>query len=146
MAGLMNGRYDLRINSKVVGTWDDRAFAVHAEIEEDPDSPTHQQAMQVIELNRKRNKEGVSPLRGLWARQKGMFNKRETDKAAYDAWQAEFKTKRTELEALAAKYEDEIYQINKPQPLKIEVVPSSQPPPAKPQPNPAAKAPEKKAA
>jgi lysophospholipase L1-like esterase len=144
VAGLVNGRYDLRINGKVVGTWTDRTFAVHAEIEEDPDSPTHQQAMQVIELNRKRNKEGVSPLRGLWARQKGMFNKRETDKAAYDAWQAEFKTKRTELEALAAKYEDEIYQINKPQPLKIEVVPSTQ---ATPQPKAApAKAQEKKAA
>lgn len=144
VAGLVNGRYDLRINGKVVGTWNDRTLAVHAEIEEDPDSPTHQQAMQVIELNRKRNKEGVSALRGLWARQKGMFNKRETDKAAYDAWQAEFKTKRAELEALAAKYEDEIYQINKPQPLKIEIVPST---PATPQPKATpAKAPEKKAA
>lgn len=146
VAGLATGRYDLRINGQFVGTWDDRAFAVHAEIEDDPDSPTYQQAMQVIELNRKRNKEAVGPLRGLWARQKGMFNKRETDKAAYEAWQAEFKTKRAGLEALAAKYEDEIYQINKPQPLKIEVVPSTQPLPAKLKPNPAVKAPEKKAA
>ncbi|MFZ4766170.1 MAG: SGNH/GDSL hydrolase family protein, partial [Roseimicrobium sp.] len=138
VAGLVNGRYDLRINGQYVGTWDERALSVHAELEEDTDSPTYQQAMKVIELNRQRNKEAVNPLRGLWGKQKGMLNKRETDKAAYDAWQVEFKAKRAELDALAEKLEGQIYQINQPQPLKVEVVPSSPAPAAKPQPQPAA--------
>ena len=70
-------------------------------------------------------------MRGLWGKQKGMFSKRETDKAAYDSWQTEFKTKRGELDALAAKYEDEIYRMNKLQPIKVEIVPSPRPVPVK---------------
>ena len=131
VSGLTDGRYDLRINGQFVGTWDERALAVHAEIEEDPDSPTFQQAMKVVALNKKRNDEAVRPMRGLWGKQKGMFSKRETDKAAYDSWQTEFKTKRGELDALAAKYEDEIYRMNKLQPIKVEIVPSPRPVPVK---------------
>jgi len=126
VSGLKSGLYDLRINGQYVGTWNERALAVHAEIEEDPDSPTYQQALRVVALNKKRNEEAIRPLRGLWSKQKGMFNKREADMAAYDAWQVEFKAKRAELDALADRYEEDIYQINKVQPLKVEVVPSVQ--------------------
>lgn len=160
VSGLINGRYDLLINGKLVGTFDERMLGVHAELQADPDSPTYQQAMKVIELNRERNAKAVNPLRGLWGKQKGMFNKRETDQAAYDAWQVEFKAKRAELDALAEKYEAQIYQINQPPVLKVEVVPSTQTVPvpvkpavpakpvAPPQPpaQPAAKAPEVKKA
>ena len=142
VSGLINGRYDLLINGKLVGTFDERMLGVHAEVQADSDSPTYQQAMKVIELNRERNAKAVNPLRGLWGKQKGMFNKKDTDKAAYDAWQTEFKAKRAELDALADKYEEQIYQINKPTALKVEVVPSTQPvtaPAAKPQPKPADK-------
>ncbi len=125
--GLINGRYDFRMNGQLVGTWDERALSVHAEIEEDPDSPTYQQAMKVVALNKKRNDEAIRPLRNLWGRQKGMLSKKDADKAAYDAWQAEFKTKREELEKTAAKYEEEIYKANKPQTLKIEIMPSPRP-------------------
>jgi lysophospholipase L1-like esterase len=145
VVGLQPGRYDLKINGQKVGTFDEKMLGVHAEIEEFKDSPTYQQAMKVIALNKKRNAEAVNPLRGLWGKQKGMFNKKDSDPAAYQAWQAEFKAKRAELDALAAKYEDEIYQINKVQPLKVEIVPNTEPV-AKPQPKPAAKAPVKKAA
>ncbi len=132
VTGLVNGRYDLRVNGQVVGTWDERTLSVHAEIEEDPDSPTFQQAMKVIALNKKRNDEAIRPLRNLWGKQKGMFNKRETDKAAYDAWQAEFKTQREALEKKASQYEEEIYKINKPPTLKVEIMPTPRPaqPPA----------------
>lgn len=149
VSGLINGRYDMLINGKLVGTYDERTLAVHAELQADPDSPTYQQAIKVIALNRERNAKAVNPLRGLWGKQKGMFNKRETDPAAYEAWQVEFKAKRAELDTLAEKYEAEIYQINQPTTLKVEVVPSTQPvsAPAKPMaPKPAAKAPEQKKA
>ncbi|MEZ0385710.1 MAG: SGNH/GDSL hydrolase family protein [Verrucomicrobium sp.] len=124
VSGLLNGRYDLHVNGKTVGTWDERQLAVHAELQEDPDSPTYQQAMQVAALNKKRNDEAVRPLRNLWGKQKGMFNKREADAAAYTTWQTEFQAKRAELDALAAKYEEEIYQINKPPVMKVDVSPT----------------------
>lgn len=127
VSGLINGRYDLQINGRPVGTWDERQFAVHAEIQEDPDSPTYQQSMQVAALNRKRNDEAVRPLRNLWGRQKGMLKNREANPAAYDAWLVEFKAKRAELDALAAKYEEEIYKINKPPVLKVDVHPATAP-------------------
>ena len=137
-SGLQNGRYDLMINGKVVGTFDERMLGVHAEIQADTDSPTYQQAMKVIALNKERNAKAVNPLRGLWGRQKGMFNKRETDQAAYEAWQTEFKAKRGEMDALAEKMENEIYQVNQLTPLKVDIVPSTQPvTPAKPAAKPA---------
>jgi lysophospholipase L1-like esterase len=146
VVGLQAGRYDLKLNDQVVGTFDEKMLGVHAEIESMATSPTYQQAMKVIALNKKRNDEAVRPLRNLWGHQKGMFNKKDTDKDAYEKWQIEFKAKRAELDALADKYEDEIYQINKPGNVKVEVVPSTSPEPAKPGAKPAAKAPQKKAA
>lgn len=139
--GLQPGRYDLKIDGRKVGTFDEKMLGVHAEIENMPESPTYQQAMKVIALNKKRNAEAVNPMRGLWARQKGMLAKKASDPAAYEKWQSEFKAKRAELDALAEKYEDEIYQINKVKPLRVEIVPSTEPA-AKP----AAKPPVKKAA
>jgi hypothetical protein len=132
VSGLINGRYDLQINGQLVGTYDERTFGVHAEIEADPESPTYQQALKVAALNKERNEKAVHPLRDLWGKQKGMLRKKAEDPAGYDAWQVEFKAKRAELDALAAKYEDEIYQINQPTALKVEVVPNRQPAPAKP--------------
>ncbi|HSI63460.1 MAG TPA: SGNH/GDSL hydrolase family protein [Candidatus Saccharimonadia bacterium] len=126
-SGLISGRYDLHINGKFVGTWDEHALSVHAEIEEDPDSPTYQQALKIVALNKKRNDEAVRPLRGLWGKQKGMFAKREAEKAAYDTWQVEFVAKRKELDDLAAKYEADIYQANQVQPLKVQIAPTPRP-------------------
>jgi lysophospholipase L1-like esterase len=145
VVGLQAGRYDLKINGQKVGTFDEKMLGVHAEIEEFKDSPTYQQAMKIIALNKKRNDEAVHPLRNLWGHQKGMVNKRETETEAYEKWQVEFKARRAELDALAEKYEDEIYQINKVQPLKVEIVPNIEPI-AKPVPKPAVKPPVKKAA
>lgn len=144
--GLQPGRYDLKINGQTAGIFDEKAFGVHAEIEAHPESPTYQQAMKVTALNKKRNDEAVHPMRNLWSRQKSMLAKKDADPAAYDAWQTEFKAKRAELDALAEKYEEEIYQANKLQPLRVEIVPNTDPvakPPAKPAPK---KPAEKKAA
>jgi hypothetical protein len=140
VTGLISGRYDLMINGALVGTFDERTLGLQADVEADPDSPTYQQALKVNALNKERNDKAVHPLRDLWGRQKGMLRKKAEDPAAYDAWQVEFKAKRAELDALAAKYEEEIYTINKPSELKVEVIPNRNPAPAKP----AAKAPEPK--
>jgi hypothetical protein len=150
VSGLINGRYDLNINGQYVGTFDERQLSVHAEIEADPDSPTYQQAAKISALNKERNDKAVRPLRDLWGREKGMLRKKAEDPGAYEAWQVEFKAKRAELDALAAKYEDEIYKINQPTPLKVEIVPSThpvvKPQPPKPQAKPAVQPPAKKAA
>jgi lysophospholipase L1-like esterase len=148
VVGLQAGRYDLKINDQVVGTFDEKMLGVHAEIEQMATSPTYQQAMKVIALNKERNDKAVHPLRDLWGKQKGMFNKKDADKDAYEKWQVEFKAKRAELDALADQYEAQIYQINKPGDLKVDVVPSTTPEPAKPATTKpvASKAPEKKAA
>jgi len=144
VVGLQPGRYDLKINDQVVGIFDEKALGVHAEIEAMKTSPTYQQAMKVVALNKERNDKAVRPLRNLWGRQKGWFNKKDSDKDGYEKWQTEFKAERAKLDALADKYEDDIYQINKPGDLKVEIVPTTTPEPAKPKL--AAKPPVKKAA
>ncbi len=124
VSGLNSGRYDMRIDGRLVGTFDERALSVNAEIEEDPDSPTYQQAMKIAALNKKRNDEAVRPLRNLWGQQKGRLGKKDADPAAYATWRQEFEAKRAQLDALAAKYEQEIYQINQLKPLKVEIFPA----------------------
>ncbi len=133
IGGLGNGRYDLIINGNPVGTWDNMAFGRHVEIEEDPDSPTWQAGNRIAELNAKRNAEAVHPLRDLYSKRKGKLREARTknDMKLFEAWLPEFKTKATELEALADQYETEIYASNKPLPLKIEIKPAA-PLPAKP--------------
>lgn len=130
VVGLDAGKYDLVINGQTVGTYDERQLGVHAEIEEDPDSPTYQQAMRVVELNRQRNDEAVHPLRDLYGQRKGRLRaargKGDAGMAEFEAWEkGEFATKAAELEKKAAELEAEIYKINQPKPLKVEIRPAS---------------------
>lgn len=131
VVGLQAGRYDLCINGQVVGTFDERALGVHAEIEDDPDSPTHQQAMRVVALNKRRNDEAIHPLRDLYGQRKGKLRAAKTkgDLAEFDAWLPEFRAKQAELEKRAAAIEDEIYQANQVKPLQVEIRPSAAPAP-----------------
>ena len=141
VVGLEAGRYDLKINGQTVGTFDEKMLGVHAEIEEMATSPTAQQAFKVIALNKERNDKAIHPLRDLWGKQKGWFNKKNdpANKEGYEKWQTEFKAKREELEKIAKDYEDQIYAANKIQPLKVEVVPAAIQEPAKPAAKPAVK-------
>lgn len=124
VSGLPAGQYDLWVNGKKVHTYGAKALSDRVNIAADPDSPTYQQALKVVELNKKRNEEAVRPLRNLWAKQKGMLRKKESDPTAYEAWQKQFKEERAKLDALADKYENQIYEINKVKPLKIEIKPA----------------------
>ena len=128
--GLDAGKYDLVINGETVGTYDEKQLGVHAEIEADKDSPTYQQAMQVIALNKQRNDEAVRPLRDLYGKRKGQLRatrgKDEAALAAFKTWEkTEFTPKAAELEKKAATLEAQIYQINQVQPLKVEIKPAS---------------------
>lgn len=135
VVGLQSGRYDLIINGQNVGVFDEKMLGVHAEIEENKLSPTYQQAQKVIALNKERNDKAIHPLRDLWSKQKGALRKKGEagSQEAYDKWQVEFKAKRAELEKLADEYETRIYQANQVPVIHVEVKPTTQPEPAKPQ-------------
>ena len=151
VVGLKSGRYDLVINGQKVGVFDERMFAVHAEIEDDPDSPTYQQAQRVFALNKKRNDEAIHPLRDLYGQRKGRLRAARTknDMKEFEAWLPEFHAKEAELVKKAEEIENQIYKANQPPVLKVEVKPAPPPPapvrkPAPPKPagaKPAAKAP-----
>ncbi|MCB1227499.1 MAG: SGNH/GDSL hydrolase family protein [Verrucomicrobiales bacterium] len=128
--GLNPGKYELLINGQAVHTFTDRQLAVHGEIEADPDSPTYQQAMRVIELNRKRNDEAVRPLRDLYGQRKGRLRtareKGDEGMAAFAEWEkTEFTPKAAQLTQRAAELETEIYQINQPSPLEVTIRPAA---------------------
>ena len=139
VVGLKSGRYDLVINGQNVGVFDERMLAVHAEIEDDPDSPTHQQAKKVFELNKKRNDEAIHPLRDLYSQRKGRLRaaKAKGDMKEFDAWLPEFHAKEAELMKKAEEIENEIYKANQPPVLKVEVKPAPPPPPPVRKPAPA---------
>jgi lysophospholipase L1-like esterase len=136
LSGLQPGRYDLVIGGQTVGTWDSHALARRVEIQEDPDSPTHQQAARVAALNKQRNDEAIRPLRNLYGQRKGKLRAAGTPegKAAFAAWLPEFQKQRDELEAKAKAFEDQIYQANQPQKILVETKPAAKPAAGKPAP------------
>ncbi|MDZ4288920.1 MAG: SGNH/GDSL hydrolase family protein [Prosthecobacter sp.] len=125
--GLAAGRYDLIINGQNVGVFDERMLGVHAEIEEDPDSPTHQQALKIALLNQQRNNDAIHPLRDLYGQRKGKLRaaKQTGDMKAFETWWAESRTKETELMKKAGAIEAEIYKANQVAPLKVEIKPAA---------------------
>lgn len=136
VVGLKSGRYDLVINGQNVGVFDERMFAVHAEIEDDPDSPTYQQAQRVFALNKKRNDEAIHPLRDLYGQRKGRLRNARTknDMKEFEAWLPEFRAKEAALVKKAEEIENEIYQANQPPVLKVEVKPAPPLPAKRPAP------------
>jgi len=130
VVGLDAGRYDLILNGQTVGTFDEKMLGIHAEIEEDPDSPTHQQALKIAELNKQRNAEAINPLRGLYGQRKGKLRaaRQANDMKPFDAWVAtELKPKEAELLKKAEAFEAQIHELNDVSPLKVEVKPSATP-------------------
>ena len=130
--GLLPGRYDVLEDSQIVGTWDHITLGKKIELQADPESVTLHQAQQVIALNKKRNDEAVHPMRDLYGKRKGMLR---GDKAAFETWwNGEGKAKEAELIKKAEAIEDEIYKINQPAEVKLEVRPSTAPAPVKAKP------------
>jgi lysophospholipase L1-like esterase len=126
VVGLQPGRYDLLINGQLVHNYDERQLGVHAELQQDPDSPTAKQAFEVIAMNKKRTEELVKPMRGIYAQRKGQLRKsRESkDTAAFDAWWKENKARADELSAKADAAAAAIHQAAQPKELKVEIRPA----------------------
>jgi len=135
---LKAGRYDLKIDGQVVGTYGSEQLSRGIELEMNPKTPQYQQALQVALLNKKRNDEAYRPLRDQYGQLKNQRRavdqaaarkdpNLETVKASYETWYTGQKAKVAELRAKAKAIEDEIYQSNQPKPHKYELVPSTTP-------------------
>lgn len=123
--GLAPGKYRLTIDDAVVGDFTHEQLETALELQENPKTPQHQQALSVAELNRKRNDEAIHPLRDLWREQKLLRLSRtrlgeNPDSETYRKRVAELETKLADmddriakLEAAAKKIEDEIYATNR---------------------------------
>jgi hypothetical protein len=132
VVGLEAGRYDVLENGQLVGTWDHIQLGKKVELQSDPESLTLQQAQRVIELNKKRNDEAIRPLRNLYVQRKRTL--RKGDKAAFEAWWNGLgKAEEAALLKKAAEIEDEIYQVNQPVEINIDVRPAAKRTPAKAQ-------------
>ncbi len=123
VSGLRRGTYELRIDGNTLGTFTYLELAAGIELQENEKTPQHQQALHVAMLNKERNDKAVRPLRDLWLQMK--VKRREIAESKPDefrAWRAEFEDKAATLRALTKDYEDKIYQANKPQPRKYEIL------------------------
>lgn len=130
VVGLKPGRYELLINGESVGRFQHTALARHIELQ-GRDTPQRRQALQVVELNGKRNSGPVRKLRGEWS----IFQRYARTKRDLEARpdNADIKARFAELEmqmegreeriakheADAKSLEDDIYAHNQPQNLKF---------------------------
>lgn len=123
--GLVPGKYRLTIDDAVVGDFTHEQLETAVELQENPQTPQHKQALAVAELNRRRNDEAIHPLRDLWRSQKLLRVSRallveNPDNDAYKQRVAELEMKLADMddqivkfEAAAKKIEDEIYATNR---------------------------------
>ena len=131
--GLKPGKYELKIDGQVAGTYTDAQLAFGVELEENEKTPDFQQAMKVAMLNKERNDKAVHPLRDLWLKRKiarhqiakleqaGNKDALEAKRAEIEKWLPEFKAGVAEKIALAKQFEDQIYQANQPVARKYEL-------------------------
>jgi lysophospholipase L1-like esterase len=137
IVGLKPGNYELRIDGNTAGTYSYADLAAGVQLQENTKTPQYAQAMKVAMLNKQKNDEVVQPMRDLWLHLKIWRDRlsggepeddddkhelEKLDPEDFDEWYAEFKKNTTELLEKAEQFEDKIYQINKPQPHKYEVV------------------------
>lgn len=108
--GLASGKYELTIDGAAVGTFASDRLAAHIELQENAKTPQYQQALQVAELNKKRNDAAVRPLRNEWSQMQQFYRLQRQAKAepnnADVAKKLEDQTKKVEgLEERIAKHE-----------------------------------------
>lgn len=129
---LKAGRYELKVDGQLVGTFSSEQLARGIELQANAKTPQHQQALTVAMLNKKRNDEAYHPLRDSYGQLKGQRRALQmaTDakapdldakKAAFETWYSGQKAKVAELLAKAKTIEDEIYKANQPKPHRYEL-------------------------
>jgi lysophospholipase L1-like esterase len=135
IAGLPAGGYELKIDGDGVGVYSAASLAQGIEIEDNPRAPQYKQALQIAELNRKRNAGPVRNLRDEWSRMQQFYRLQRQVKAepgnAEAAKNLEAQTKIVEglegriatHEEEARKIESEILASNRPAPHSYRIAP-----------------------
>ncbi len=126
LRNLKPGKYDLRIDGELVGTYTDAQLSRGVELQENSKTPQYQQALAVAMLNKERNDKAMHPLRDLW-RDLKLKQRAATDatkKQALADFMATFETKTAEMKAKVAAYDERIYAINQPGPRRYEIAPA----------------------
>ena len=132
VSGLNSGVYVLKIDGTTIGRWTEVQLAAGIELQGNSNTPQHQQATKIAELNKKRNDQFYRPSRSEFQQIKGKrqelhhaeFDKAadlEDKKAALEKCRAEVKAKVAEMLKGAAEIEDQIYAANKPKPHRYEL-------------------------
>ena len=127
---LKPGKYDLKIDGTLVGSFTDGQLAFGVELEANDKTPQYQQALAVAMLNKQRNDLAYHPLRDQYAQLKGKrrelakldpnspdFAVKKTD---FETWYTGQKAKVAELLGKAQDFEKQIYAANQPVPRKYE--------------------------
>jgi lysophospholipase L1-like esterase len=120
VTGLTPSDYYLQIDYQITGSYNHLQLAAGIELQDLPNTPQYEQAMQVALLNKQKNEEVVNPLRDQWSALKRIRKAGKVDKT----WMNNFNKKVDELLAKAKEFEDKIYQINKPEPHIYRVRPT----------------------
>lgn len=120
IVGLAPGRYDLKIDGVTVGAYTDAVLGFKIELQENIKTPQYQQALAVANLNKERNEKAMHPLRDLYRDLK--LKRRAGKPEELEKFMVEFNAKLPEMRKAVEEYDQKIYQINKPQPHKYEVV------------------------
>lgn len=133
VTGLEPGRYQIKIDGAVIGTYADTQLSRGVELQSNAKTPQYQQALEVANLNKTRNDEAYRPIRNLWRDKK--MQRILTDRAKAnpdDAKLAEqlaaintrLETFDNQLDTLLAKakeFEDKIYEVNQPKEHRYEI-------------------------
>ncbi len=122
------GQYELQIDGESVGVFSATQLARHVELQENPRTPQHKQALKVAELNKERNGGPVRSLRNIWSIFQAHARSAQTLKENPNNETLEKQVAKTaerlknmdkqirQHEAAAKNIEDQIYSLNQPQP------------------------------
>ena len=132
--GLPAGNYGLSIDDTPIGTYAAATLESKLELESIETTPEYRQAVEVMELNARRNTEAVLPLRDLWRAQKTLTRTRgelaaaPSDEAlkkritAYERKLSNFEEQIATWETKARELEEQIYEANRPRPLRFRLI------------------------
>jgi len=119
--GLAGGRYELKIDGKVVGKYPSAILAFRIELQNMEQTPQYQQALEVATLNKEKNDKATHPIRDLYGKLKGVRRDAKTTPESLAAYIEEMKPKVAELEKAEAEYDQKIYDAAQPKEHKFEI-------------------------
>jgi lysophospholipase L1-like esterase len=119
--GLAPGKYELKINGEVIGTFPAPSLAARIELQNFDKCPQYQQALAVAKLDKDKNEKVVHPMRDLYGKLKGKRHAKGATPESVNAFIEEIKPKLEEFDKQQAEYDQRIYEAAQPKPLKYEL-------------------------